>query len=140
MPTLRLERRISADPTSTALLLAGPTAVDLWPGSRRVGEIDGRLLVESDAPTGTAEVSVRAWPPRRTPIAFVVRFTFQGSAGEPVPTVKGTLTLRYDAAQSTRAELAMELDAPLEVLEWVHARGQTFLANLASAAEHRAVA
>lgn len=134
MPTLRLERRVTADPTSTALRLSAPTAVELWPGVRRIGEIDGRLLVEAQAPVGTAEVTVRAWAPRRTPVAFVIRFSLAPSAGEPVPHVEGTLVLRYDTAQSTRAELALELDAGPELLEWVRAQAQLFLDNLAAAA------
>ena len=43
----RVSRRIAADPTSTALLLAGPTAVDLWPGARRVAEGDGLVVVDT---------------------------------------------------------------------------------------------
>ena len=33
MPGCAATRRIAADPTSAALLLAGPTAVELWPGA-----------------------------------------------------------------------------------------------------------
>jgi hypothetical protein len=140
VPTLRHERRITADPTSTALLLAGPTAIDLWPASRRVGEADGRILVEAQVPAGTAEVRLQAWPPRRTPVAFVVRFGFRPSSGHDLPAVEGTLTLRYDTAQSTRAELALELSGSDELLAFVSERAEEFLANLAAAAESRATA
>ena len=82
---LRVTRRICADPTSTALLLAGPTALELWPGVRRVGDVGGRALVEAELALARSErdrvptaASVHARPPRRTPTAFVTRFSWTG--------------------------------------------------------------
>ena len=146
MASLTVERRIAADPTSTALLLAGPTALDLWPGARREGEVDGRLRVAAALPAtdeAPTEVLVRALPPRRTPVSFVTRFAWAGSTS--VPDAEGVLTLRYDGALATRAELTLRTggaagaEDDLEPLG-VRALAGGFLANLAAAAEARATA
>ena len=142
----RVSRRIEADPTSTALLLAGPSAVDLWPGVHRVAATDGRLLVEARAPGATALaeapalVSVRALPPRRTPTSYITRFEWSSAA---VPPATGRLTLAYaptgDGTPVTHAVL--ELDASTDD-DRVGAAAFAdmaagFLANLAKAAEAR---
>lgn len=141
----RVVRRISAEPTSTALLLAGPTALELWPGVRRVGEVGGRVLVEAalaGSPTDTVTAaSVRAHPPRRTPTSFVTRFTWSGPG---LPVTEGTLTLAYapghDGTPSTHA--ALTLDSSGLATSRLDAAGLTamaegFLHNLARAAESR---
>jgi len=141
-------RRIGAEPTSTALLLAGPTALELWPGVRRVGEVGGRLLVEAElsgspvqAPTAA---SVRASPPRRTPTSFVTRFTW---AGPGLPVTEGTLTLTYapgaDGTAWTHAALTLDstgLAASRLDAAGLSAMAAGFLANLARAAESRRAA
>ena len=140
-------RRIGADPTSTALLLAGPTALEMWPGVRRVGEVDGRVLVEAalvpGAPqhAGLAAAQVRALPPRRTPTSYVTRFEWSGP-GLPVTT--GVLTLGYlpgaDGTPWTSAELTLESEglATSRVDRGaLQAMADGFLDNLASAAEAR---
>lgn len=138
----RVVRRIGADPTSTALLLAGPAAMELWPGVRLVGEVGGRSLVEAElaaGPTPTA-ASVRALPPRRTPTAFVTRFAFTGPG---LPMTEGTLTLAYapgDGAPSTSAALTLDsagLDSSRVDGSTLTAMAEGFLANLARAAESR---
>lgn len=111
----RVRRVICAEPTSTALLLAGPGALELWPGARQVRPAGrrGTLLAEllpSGAvlpadpvpPAGAVlpgvpvaqatEVAVRALPPRRTASAYVSRFSFSGPG---LPLTRGTLTLGY---------------------------------------------
>ena len=141
----RVVRRIGADPTSTALLLAGPTALELWPGVRLVGEVGGRVLVEAVlAPDGEplpTAASVRALPPRRTPTSFVTRFAWTGPG---LPVTEGLLTLAYapgaDGAPSTHA--ALELESTGLLGSRVDARtlsdmAEGFLANLARAAESR---
>lgn len=141
----RVARRISAEPTSTALLLAGPTALELWPGVRRIGEVGGRVLVEAelagapaDAPTAA---SVRAHPPRRTPTSFVTRFTWTGPG---LPVTEGTLTLAYgvgaEGTPSTQAELTLDsTDLGSSRLDeaGLTAMAEGFLDNLARAAESR---
>lgn len=136
-----VSRRIAADPTSTALLLAGSNALELWPGLRRVAEVSGRVVVETDIRDAARAASVRALPPQRTPTSFLTRFEW---AGPGLPATHGELTLSYAEPDgegvATTAELLLTgtgfegtvLDADL--LEEM-ARG--FLANLAHAAELR---
>lgn len=134
---IRVVRRIAADPTSTALLLAAPTAFALWPGVRRVGQVAGRQLVETDlAPDRAAAATVRALPPRRTPTAYVCRFEW---AGPDLPTTTGTLTLGY-AGGSTDAALVLDsTDLVGTVLDAgvLAEMAEGFLLNLARAAESR---
>lgn len=147
----RAVRRIGADPASTALLLAGPAALELWPGVRRVGEVAGRALVEADlgpAPEGSAApaslstaASVRALPPQRTPTSFVTRFAWTGPG---LPVTEGTLTLAYapgaDGAPTTHAALTLDsegLEASRTDARGLQAMADGFLANLARAAESR---
>lgn len=141
----RVARRISAEPTSTALLLAGPAALELWPGVRRIGEVGGRVLVEAELADGPADAptaaSVRAHPPRRTPTSFVTRFTWTGPG---LPVTEGTLTLSYgagaDGAPATQAELTLDstgLSSSRLDEAGLAAMAGGFLDNLARAAESR---
>ena len=143
MTTLRAECRIAADPTSVALLLAGPTAVDLWPGSHRDGETDGRLRVQADVPErGVREIFVTIDPPLRTPVAFVCRFI----AEQPMLGlhVGGELTLAYEGRDATLASIVLEISTALpsspERLAIATDRAETFLGNLARVAEAAAAA
>jgi hypothetical protein len=144
----RVTRRIHADPTSTALLLAAPTALDLWPGVRRVGTRDGRLLVEAELAVSASEAerrptpaSVRALPPRRTPTAYVTSFTW---TGPELPQTSGQLTLAYaptgHGTPVTHAVLTLDStgldDSRLDLLG-LAVMAEGFLANLARAAESR---
>ena len=143
----RVSRRIAADPTSTALLLAGPAAMELWPGVRRVGDAGNRVLVEADLPAdrGATAAAVRALPPRRTPTSYVTRFDW---AGLGLPVTTGTLTLSYactadreaDTAAATDAALTLDSDglsgSRLDAVRLEELAGG-FLANLAVAAESR---
>lgn len=144
MVTITVDRVIAADPTSTALLLAGPTAFDLWPGVTRVAP----GLVDASVPAlaaHAARVRVRALPPRRLPTSYVTRFGF---AGEGLPATEGTATLAYAAADGVPVATAATLTlsyAPSEnaaergrVAAAFHAMACGFLDNLAAAAEARA--
>jgi hypothetical protein len=139
---IRADRLISAEPTSTALLLAGPAAVDLWPGVRRVGAVDGRVLVEAELPQQrlSTAATVLVEPPRRTPTAFVTSFEWVGPS---LPRTTGRLTLTYAPGEdgpTTAAELVLDSDdatsgaltAP--VLQLL---AETFLDNLRELAEAR---
>jgi len=136
----RVTRRISADPTSTALLLAGPTAVDLWPDVRRVGESAGRVLVEADLHGTPLSATVRAHPPKRTPTSYVTSFEFVGTA---LPLTTGQLTLTYapgSEAPATWAVLTLEQDRSTSGavdLALLERQALRFLDNLARAAEER---
>jgi hypothetical protein len=138
----RVTRRIAADPTSTALLLAGPTAFELWPGVRRVAEVGGRMVVETElAPDRPAAASVRALPPKRTPTAYVTRFAWTGPG---LPPTTGELVLGHaptaDSGVATHAALVLDsTDLPDSALDVsaLEAMARGFLANLARAAEAR---
>jgi hypothetical protein len=139
----RVTRRIAADPTSTALLLAGPTAFELWPGVHRVADVGGRMVVETEVSTERPPVaaSVRALPPQRTPTSYVTRFEWVGPG---LPTTTGELTLAYapnaDGELGTHAALVLDsADTEGSVLDCrtLSDMAEGFLANLARAAELR---
>lgn len=160
----RVTRRIVADPTGTALLLAGPTAIELWPGVRRIGDAHGSVLVEADleparrarsgrrARTGrrdpagrrAAPATVRAEPPHRTPTSYVSRFRW---AGPGLPGTTGVLTLAYapaaDGAPTTHAVLTLDscdlADSRLSQRR-LQLMAEQFLDNLGRAAEARSQA
>lgn len=135
--SIRVSRRIAADPTSTALLLAAPAAVELWPGARQLGERDGAVVVEAQRSEGASQVKVRALPPRRTPTAFVLDFDW---TGDDVPDAAGRLRLAYaptgDGTPVTHAVLELE-PAGDDAAARLTAGAEAFLANLARAAETR---
>jgi hypothetical protein len=136
------ERRIAADPTSTALLLAGPAALELWPGVRRIGTVADRVLVEALIPDQRVPTAatVRISAPRRTPTSYLTRFEWVGPS---LPVTTGELTLSYVGGEdrpTTAAVLILDSEdvadsaltpADLDRL----ARG--FLDNLATLAESR---
>lgn len=137
----RVSRRIAADPTSTALLLAGPTAIELWPGLRRVAEVSGRVVVEAEIRHAARAACVRALPPQRTPTSFLTRFEW---AGPGLPATTAELTLHYAPAHAgeiaTTAELVLDsTDFAGTVLDeaTLLRMAQGFLDNLAEAAELR---
>ncbi|MDQ6649919.1 MAG: hypothetical protein M3Z02_07380 [Actinomycetota bacterium] len=145
-------RTMAADPSSVALLLAGPAAVELWPGVRRVAGIDGRITMVAElAPPAqaalTAPLTLRARPPRRTPTAYLLRFEVSGRG---LPELLGNLTLHFAAAGAhnvTRATLdvdyalpAEELLGALSVRRLLERSATGFLDRLAAAAESRALA
>jgi hypothetical protein len=134
----RADRRIAADPTSTALLLAGPSALELWPGLRRVGPVADRVLVEIDiAEQLTTAATVRVLPPRRTPTFFVTGFEW---AGPSLPTTIGEVTLSYASGPATAAEIAFDSYGVAESAvapATLQALADGFLANLARLAESR---
>jgi hypothetical protein len=137
---IQADRRISADPTSTALLLAGPAAVDLWPGVRRVGAVAGRLLVEAELPQQrvSTAATVLVEPPRRTPTSFVTEFEWVGPS---LPRTTGVLTLAYGAGgdgPTTDASLVLDSDDAGALSEPALQRlADAFLDNLRELAESR---
>ncbi len=142
----RVVRRIAADPTSAALLLAGPAALELWPGVRHVGAAGDRALVEAELPGGgngstTTAAAVRARPPLRTATSYLTRF---GWSGPGLPATDGSLTLSYApcpaGSVATYATLVLySTDLVGSRLDELRLRRMAvaFLANLAWAAESR---
>lgn len=148
MVTVRVERTIAADPTSTALLLAAPAALDMVPGLRRIGTVDGLVRAEAAFPTVTAVVLVRAQPPKRLPTSFVSHFavTSPTAAHRDLPDLEGTLKLEYAGQPggevSTRAVLELApaetpAASPSATAVDLAALAREFLDNLARAAELR---
>ena len=137
---IRVRRRIAADPASTALLLAGPAAVELWPGVHRVGYSDDRVLVDAPSAVHPREVRVQVRPPQRTPISFLTRFGF---CGPMLPDTTGELALGYapgEGGPSTAAVLTLDsegIDASVLTAATLRQMAAGFLANLACAAESR---
>lgn len=133
---------IAADPTSTALLLAGPTAFELWPGVQRIRDVEGGMRVETAVgPDRTLDVNVRALPPQRTPTSFITRFTWSGPG---MPATTGVLTLTTAPARVGERATHAVLVLVSEGLEFsalsgceLEAMARGFLANLARAAELR---
>ncbi|HEV2890276.1 MAG TPA: hypothetical protein VGX28_07840 [Frankiaceae bacterium] len=144
MATIRVERRIAADPTGTALLLAGQTALDLWPGVTRLAPAPpGHVLVEARVPAlraRAARVAVQAAPPRRLPTSYVTAFRFAGD----LPATEGTVTLTRSWSgerPATTAELALTWEGgDARLAAALRAMAHGFLANLADAAEERSFA
>lgn len=146
MTRTRVERDIAADPVSTALLLAGPTAVELWPGVTRLGGDAHHVLAEAALPSPrdgslrATTVAVRAMPPLRTPTSYVTRFEFRG---DDVPATTGVLTLAASrtgsAGVETHASLVLEATEGRTV-SGLRVMAGEFLANLAAAAEQRSFA
>lgn len=140
MPEIVLSRQVTAEPASLALLLAGPTAVELWPGARRIGEFGDRLTVEADLPDGEqSEVLLQALPPRRTPTSFVIRFEY---SGDGIPRTNGTITLTSQGNGSSRVELALRWEGGIDRLirEDTEHKAASFLTTLATTAEERSSA
>jgi len=110
---LHASRHIDADPTSIALLLAGPGARELWPAS-----------------------TVAVEPPHRTPTGFVARFSW---TGPDLPPASGVLRLTpapgAHGTPSTSAELSVVVpEPPVAVTPAVL---EQFLHALADAAHDR---
>jgi hypothetical protein len=152
MATISVERVIGAGPTGTALLLAGPTAYELWPGVTRIEGSREDLWIDAPAlAAGAALIHVHALPPRRLPTAYVSRFGFGGAA---LPETHGEVTLSYAAPSAATADVPAATRAVL-ALTWTpsgttadrarvaaafRAMAEGFLANLAAAAEERSYA
>lgn len=135
MSSIRVRRRIAADPTSVALLLADPTAVELWPRLTRDPEaaaLPGVLSIE----VGGAAGELRVLPPSRTPTAFILRFDFDAgpaAVDEPLR-VEGRLEL---SAQAAGAAPATDAILELRTARDLRADAAEFLAQVAAAAERR---
>jgi hypothetical protein len=118
-----------------ALLLADPTAVELWPRLTRAHEAPlapGVLSIE----VGSAAGELRVLPPSRTPTAFILRFDFDAGApaeSEPLR-VEGRLEL---SAQQAGEAPATDAILELRTSRDLRADAAEFLARVAAAAENR---
>jgi hypothetical protein len=155
MSSTRVRRHIEADPTSVALLLADPSAVELWPRLTRAeaapdGSSQGLVTIE----VGSAMGALRLLPPCRTPTAFILRFDFdevargdaaerggaaaRGDESRPMR-VEGRLELTLSSPSDGDPEAAPATDALLELRadRDLAADAAEFLARVAAAAKRR---
>jgi hypothetical protein len=145
--TVTATRVVPGDPASTALLLAGPDALEFWPG---IDHVDGVLSpLSTSAPLAGEShrrLIVHTQPPRRTPTAYVARFSV---AADGLPTASGTLRVsRQDWAggpavpeQGNRAsspaasislEIRTDVDYDAGVEQEIAAAAHEFLDNVAA--------
>ena len=124
MPRINATRTIAADPTSTALLIAGPTASESW---------------------AHPSATLRVQTPWRTPTDYVSRLVISGPA---LPDASGLLTLGYaDVAGAVRTTASLRLDYAVvpgtdstAVATRLLAIADDLLDTLATLAEERAFA
>jgi len=133
--TIRSSRHIPSDPTSTALLLSGPTALDLWPRLQRVHDAPGRYAAMGAVGEGAlGPVLVRSDLPRRTATAYVTRFSVEG---EQVPQAAGELRVRGSWANGgpgANVEVWLASDRwDSRIEHYVSKAVEAFLDNLARA-------
>lgn len=153
MSTVTATRIVPADPASTALLLSGPSALDLWPGlSRESGLLSPVAARAALAGDEHRRVVIRSQPPRRTPTAYVTAFDIDADG---LPSATGTLRVArqgwfpdVDAeadgyavpsqfavagpadAAAVRLELRTEVDYDEAVEQEIAAAAARFLDNL----------
>jgi hypothetical protein len=160
MTTVTASRIVPADPASTALLLAGPSALEFWPG---VTEVDGVLspLSARAALAGDSQrrVVVRSQPPRRTATAYITTFVVDADG---LPSASGVLRVTgqdwlggsvvpeqsahrggvgevHAVSASIQLELRTDVDYDAGVEQEIAAAAQRFLDNIAAFAGDRAV-
>ena len=153
MPSIEVERRIAADPTSAVLLLAAPVAAELWPGvAVEAAESGDHIRLTVEPPPGKpieqpTTALVRALPPQRTPTAYVIQFSFcvpglpstdgelnLGLRGTGAPSAAMLLMSATVARSSSSSDDPAVTDAFVAMLE---DSAEAFLDNLAAAAENR---
>lgn len=135
MANIVVRRRVATDPTSTALMLAGPSAFELWPGIEPVGETEGHLHLAVPGVDDDVRVDVELLAPSRTATGFVLRFAGQGNNRE----VPGELRLHAasDGDFQTDAELWLGYPDDGPAADEVRRMAERFLVNLMSAVEAR---
>ena len=135
MADIVVRRCIATDPSSTALMLAGPGAFELWPGIEAVGETEGHLHLAVPGVGDEVPVDVELLAPSRTATGFVLRFVGEGN-DRAVP---GELRLRAasDADFRTEAELRLGYPEDGPAADELRRMAERFVTNLMSAAEAR---
>jgi len=154
MSTVTATRIVPADPASTALLLAGPAALDFWPGVIRVQGVTSPVQVHASLAGDEARrIIIRSQPPRRTPTAYVTEFSADPD-GLPTATCRLRVTRQgwlsdlgsdlaagFDPAAgvtAVRFELHTDIDYDALLEQEIAAAAERFLDNIAAFAESRA--
>ena len=128
MTGMELVRRIAADPTSVALLLAGPSVELLWPGGA-TGEPEAVDAHEHDPAAAAREIVAVETPPQRTPTSFVTRFRVSTADGDVV-SVSLRLDYEQDRTKSPESDVARARPATQAHL-WLTGSGARELAGVA---------
>ena len=133
MTRIEIGRPIQADPSSVALVLAGPAARELWPSrsDRLVGVV---------APQRPA-LSVAVDPPGRTGVGFTARVRVHGA--DTVVGAGRLIILPTAEAGDTEpagCEVRLSLEAAEEVAERLRRDAVRYLANLAQLSRERSSA
>lgn len=132
MTRIELSRSIQADPSSVALVLAGPAARELWPRSDRLIGAVGQQR---------PHLSVTLDPPARTGVGFTARAKVH--AGDAVVgTFRLTIlpTSDFEAAAPAGCEVRLSLEATDEIAERLRRDAARYLDNLAQLSRERSSA
>lgn len=133
MTRIEVGRPIQADPSSVALVLAGPAARELWPprSDRLVG------VVTQQAPA----LSVTVEPPGRTGVGFTAKVRVH--AGDAVVGT-GRLTIlptsETGVVEPAGCEVRLGLESDEEVADRLRRDVYRYLANLARLSRERSSA
>lgn len=133
MTRIELSRPIQADPSSVALVLAGPAARELWPAR-------SDRLIGAVAPQRPA-LSVAVDPPRRTGVGFTARVRVHagdGLAGTGRLTI--VPTSERAGAEPAGCEVRLDLEAGEEAADRLRRDAARYLDNLAQLSRERSSA
>lgn len=100
MTSIEATRSVLADPSSVALVLAGPAARELWPGPGDAPMSDRPVALVAAGPATTVTVD----PPRRTGVGFVARMLVR--AGQRT-VAAGRLSIRRAAGGGCEISLVL---------------------------------
>ena len=129
MTRIEVSRAVVADPSSVALVLAGPAARELWPprSDRIVG------VVTAQGPG----LAVAVDPPARTGVGFAARVQVQ--AGDAT-VATGRLTILPAHAEAPGCEVLISLEARDEVADRLRRDATRYLTNVAELSRERSSA
>jgi len=139
MTSIELSRPIQADPSSVALVLAGPAARELWPprSDRLIGAVAQQRPHLSVRPS----LSVTLDPPRRTGVGFTARAKVH-SGDDVVGTGRLIILPTSDAGavEPAGCEVRLSLDATEEIAPRLRRDATRYLENLARLSRERSSA
>lgn len=127
MTRIEVSRAVLVEPSSVALVLAGPAARELWP--RRSDRLVG--LVGSQSP----HFAVAVDPPTRTGVGFAANVRVR--AGDDV-VATGRLSIAPADGEGCRLQLALVCDD--EMTPRLHRDATRYLSNVATTTRDRASA
>jgi hypothetical protein len=126
--TVEVARAVAADPSSVALVLAGPAARELWPHRphRRVDVVGARQ----------SALSVTVDPPRRAGVGFTAAIAVRD---EDTVAATGRLTIAPDAMNGG-CDLRLSLSAADDVASRVERDAARYLDEVAAVSRARSSA